>query len=113
MTERYRYGAINGAAGAGIRPILIGTPKRLEIAVTLRKQSSRPIPNRYKNRGSLAGATTGIYLLNLADGGWLRIGAAHQFVAAVREERAVDVVRAMNGFFGIRTGSGRAVRRVV
>jgi hypothetical protein len=31
---------------------LIGTPKRLEIAVTQSKQSPRPISNRYKIRGS-------------------------------------------------------------
>jgi len=33
-------------------PFLIGTPKRLKIAVTHRKQSPRPIPNRYKISGS-------------------------------------------------------------
>jgi hypothetical protein len=34
--------------------ILIGTPKRLEIAVTLRKQSSRVSSNRYKITVSIA-----------------------------------------------------------
>ena len=34
----------------------IDTPKRLKIAATQRKQSSRVISNRYKNRGVLRGA---------------------------------------------------------
>jgi hypothetical protein len=39
------------AAKANRMPFLIGTPKRLEIAVTPRKQLSRVISNRYKNGG--------------------------------------------------------------
>jgi hypothetical protein len=51
MTERYMYGAINGADGAGMHSILIGTPKRLKIAVNHRKQNAEVVSNRDKIRG--------------------------------------------------------------
>jgi hypothetical protein len=51
MTERYMYGAINGAAGVGIHLILTGTPKQLEIAVNDRKQKIEVVSNRDTKRG--------------------------------------------------------------
>jgi hypothetical protein len=51
MTERYMYGAINGADEAGMRSILIGTRKRLKIAVNHRKQDMEVVSNRDKIRG--------------------------------------------------------------
>jgi hypothetical protein len=48
MTSRMMYGAVITVVGAANRPILIGTPKRLEFAATSRKQISEVISNRYK-----------------------------------------------------------------
>jgi len=42
------YGEVITVGGAANRPILIGTPKRLEFAATSRKQISEVISNRYK-----------------------------------------------------------------
>ena len=50
MIEWYMYGAINGAE---VLSILIGIPKRLEIAVNHRKQNTEVVSNRDTKRGDL------------------------------------------------------------
>jgi len=48
MAKQYIYGTVKTPAIAALRPILIDTAKRLEIAATRSKQNTEAISNRYK-----------------------------------------------------------------
>jgi hypothetical protein len=49
MAKQYMYATVKARADAAIRPILTGTPKQLEIAVTHTKQNIEAISNRDTN----------------------------------------------------------------
>jgi hypothetical protein len=87
MTKRYMYGAIKRPTQGAIRPFLIGTPKRLEFAVTRTKQTSEVVYNRYKNDPLISARSGPLPVVDSGHERWQRIA---NLVTSAREREIHD-----------------------